>query len=263
MIVDKNIDNGNPFDWGKTSEEYAKYRDIYPEEFYNRIIELDCCIKGQHVLDIATGTGVLPRNLSKYGASFKGIDISKEQIEWAKILTEKANLNIEYELCAAEKINYPSETFDVVTACQCFWYFDKEVVIPKIHNILKNDGNFVVMVMSWIPNESEIAKRSEELVLKYNPSWTGANWDRKPIIDTNWIGNLFEIKDNIVFDVNVKFTREGWHGRIKASRGIGASSLSRDQILDWEREHFEYIKTLPSEFEIVHYCTILNVRKIN
>ena len=26
-----NIDDGKPFDWGKTSEDYAKYRDIYPE----------------------------------------------------------------------------------------------------------------------------------------------------------------------------------------------------------------------------------------
>ena len=24
------IDKGNSFDWGKTSRDYAKYRDIYP-----------------------------------------------------------------------------------------------------------------------------------------------------------------------------------------------------------------------------------------
>lgn len=27
-----NIDKGNPFDWGKTSKDYAKYRDIYPKK---------------------------------------------------------------------------------------------------------------------------------------------------------------------------------------------------------------------------------------
>lgn len=27
------IDKGNSFDWGKTSRDYAKYRDIYPVEF--------------------------------------------------------------------------------------------------------------------------------------------------------------------------------------------------------------------------------------
>ena len=28
------IDNGKQFDWGLASEDYAKYRDIYPAEFY-------------------------------------------------------------------------------------------------------------------------------------------------------------------------------------------------------------------------------------
>ena len=32
-IKDKRIDDGKAFDWGKTSKEYAKFRDIYPEEF--------------------------------------------------------------------------------------------------------------------------------------------------------------------------------------------------------------------------------------
>lgn len=29
-----NVDSGRAFDWGKTSKDYAKYRDIYPEEYY-------------------------------------------------------------------------------------------------------------------------------------------------------------------------------------------------------------------------------------
>ena len=31
------IDNGKTFDWGNTSKDYAKYRDIYPDEFYQSI----------------------------------------------------------------------------------------------------------------------------------------------------------------------------------------------------------------------------------
>ena len=33
-IQNKNIDGGKAFDWGRTSEDYAKFRDIYPEAFY-------------------------------------------------------------------------------------------------------------------------------------------------------------------------------------------------------------------------------------
>ena len=48
----KHIDDGKSFDWGKTSEDYAKYRDIYPEAFYEYIVNLGLCQNGQKVLDI-------------------------------------------------------------------------------------------------------------------------------------------------------------------------------------------------------------------
>lgn len=47
MIKNKSIDNGREFDWGRTSEDYAKYRDIYPEEFYRRLLDKGCVWKGR------------------------------------------------------------------------------------------------------------------------------------------------------------------------------------------------------------------------
>ena len=43
IIKDKSIDGGKGFDWGKVSDEYAKYRDIYPQEFYQKILDLGLC----------------------------------------------------------------------------------------------------------------------------------------------------------------------------------------------------------------------------
>lgn len=65
------ISQGKSFDWGRTSDDYAKYRDIYPKEFYENIIHRKLCISGQNVLDLGTGTGVLPRNMYQYGAKWK------------------------------------------------------------------------------------------------------------------------------------------------------------------------------------------------
>lgn len=67
-MQDSRIDAGKAFDWGRTSEDYARYRDIYPQEFYDRILARGLCVRGQKVLDLGTGTGVLPRNMAKYGA---------------------------------------------------------------------------------------------------------------------------------------------------------------------------------------------------
>lgn len=145
-IKDSRIDSGKAFDWGKTSEAYAKYRDIYPEEFYQKVADRGLCIKGQRVLDLGTGTGVLPRNMYKFGAEWVGTDISPEQIEQAKILSESAGMNIDFRAVSAEKIDFPSESFDVLTACQCFWYFDHDKVAPEFSRILKKDGKLVVLL---------------------------------------------------------------------------------------------------------------------
>ena len=48
-IIDKRIDNGKAFDFGKTSSDYSKYRDIYPQFFYDKIISRNLCILGQKV----------------------------------------------------------------------------------------------------------------------------------------------------------------------------------------------------------------------
>lgn len=79
-IKDKKIDGGKAFDWGRVSDEYAKYRDIYPKEFYQKILDRGLCKNGQSILDIGTGTGVLPRNMYEYGGKWTGTDISEEQI---------------------------------------------------------------------------------------------------------------------------------------------------------------------------------------
>lgn len=261
-IQKPSIDNGQAFDWGKASKEYAKYRDIYPKEFYEKLAELSLGVQGQKVLDIGTGTGVIPRNMYVYGADWTGADISENQIAYAKRLSQEAGMNIRFLISAAENIDFPDGSFDLITACQCFMYFDKDVLLPRVHRMLKTDGHFVVIYMAWLPEESEIAKTSEEMVLKYNPSWTGAHMTRYTLETPPWCKDLFEPVHMLTYDLPVTFTRDSWHGRMKACRGIGASSLSRDEISAWENEHMEYMQNVPEVFDILHYAAILDVKKV-
>ena len=260
-IKDKRIDNGNAFDWGKTSKEYARHRDIYPEEFYKKIVDRSLCINGQKVLDLGTGTGVLPRNMYRYGADWTGIDISPEQIEQAQILAKASDMKICFCTVSAENIDFPDETFDLVTACQCFWYFDHEKVMPKLAGLLKSSGRLLILYMAWLPYEDKIAGASEELVLKYSPKWSGAGETRHPI----WIPEIayeyFEMEDHEEFDLEVAFTKEFWHGRMKACRGVGAS-LSEEELARWDREHRELLDRIaPEEFEVLHYAALTVLRK--
>lgn len=260
-MLHKDIDHGKAFDWGKTSQDYAKYRDIYPSAFYERIIHEGLCIKGQTVLDLGTGTGVLPRNMHQYGARFIGTDISENQIIEARRLTKELGLDIEYTVSPAEELDFPDGSFDVVMACMCFFYFDKEVVLPQIHRILKDEGHFCILYMGWMPDALGIAKKSEELVLKYNPQWTGAGMKRFPPDAPDWSKELFNVVSEIAYDIDIPFTRESWHGRMKACRGIGASSLPEQEIALFEVDHMDYLNTVSSSFIIPHYVTLQHFNK--
>lgn len=261
MISDNRIDRGTTFDWGKTSQDYAKYRDIYPIEFYEKIHSLGLCTSGQSILDLGTGTGVIPRNMYHYGGNFTATDIAENQIIAARQLSEAAGMDIEYAVASAESLNYPAESFDVVTACQCYFYFTPSIAAKKIADILKPNGKLAFMYMGWLPDESNIAAKSEELVLKFNPNWSGKGDYRHKIYIADEYLDYFNIDSSIIFDADIPFTRESWNGRIKACRGIGAS-LEPERIDEFEKEHLELLTKLADEnFTIPHYCAITVMSK--
>ena len=259
MIIQE-IDKGKPFDWGKTSADYAKFRDIYPQEFYDYILNLGLCKDGQKVLDIGTGTGVLPRNMYKYGAEWTGTDISENQIEQAKGIAEDAGMDIDFLVSKAEEVSFPDETFDVITACQCIWYLKHNVTAPKFAKMLKPGGHFLILYMGWLPYEDEVAGKSEEIILKYNPNWNGYGDTVHPV----WVPEEYLTYFNLVsqkeFRVDVPFTRESWHGRMRACRGVGAS-MSPADLESWDKEHFHMLEAAaPESFTVKHYASIAELQ---
>lgn len=201
-------------------------------------------------------------SMYSYGAKWTGADISDNQILYAEKLSKNVGMDIDYIVAAAEDVDFPDRTFDVITACQCFMYFDKSVVLPKFHHILKDNGHLAILFMAWLPEESEIAKTSEDFVLKYNPAWTGGRMTRYELQEPPWCAGMFKATNMLTYDLPVHFTRESWHGRMKACRGIGASGLKESEIQKWEQEHWEYMQSLSEEFDILHYVSILDLEKI-
>lgn len=252
------IDGGKPFDWGKTSADYAKYRDIYPQSFYDKIIGRGLCLSGQHALDLGTGTGVLPRNLYRYGAKWTGVDASDNQIAEAKCLS--SGMDIDYFAVPAEEICLPDHSLDIITACQCFWYFDHETLMPRLHRFLKPDGSLLVLYMAWLPAEDAIAGASEQLVLQYNPQWSGAGETMHPIEIPACYQEMFRLVHHEEYLLEIPFTRAHWHGRMKACRGVGAS-LTKEALAAWEQAHLELLQRIaPPQFTIQHYAAIAQLQ---
>ena len=255
------IDHGRPFDWGRASADYARWRDIYPPDFYRHLLDRGLCTQGQRVLDLGTGTGVLPRALCRYGARFTGVDPAPGQIQQARALAARDGLDIDFRCAAAEDCAFPDGSFDVVTACQCFTYFDHARLAPLLHRLLKPGGAFAVLYMSWLPEEDPVARQSEELILRYNPAWTGGGEVRAPIVPPADYDPWFDREVQEVFDLRVPFTRESWNGRIRTCRGIGAA-LPPEEVARFDREHRALLSAIaPEEFSVLHYAAVTLLRR--
>ncbi len=249
------IDNGQAFDFGRTASDYAKYRDIYPKELYDRLLSLGVGKHGSFWLDLGTGTGVIPRGLADNGANIIGVDISEEQIKQAEKLSNNYK-NIQYKACAVEDLEFADNSFDVITACQCFWYFDPEIIVDKIKHMLKPNGLFLKIYMSYL-KEDPIARESNALVKQLNPNWVGGS-PAVQDLKTHYFDN--PMTDS--FFIDLPFTRESWHGRIKTCRGVLAS-MDSQTFNKFEEMHMKMLQELPEQFTVRHkvFLTYYNIVK--
>ena len=255
----ENIDNNKSFDFSNTSSDYALYRDIYPTEFYEMFIHNGIGLKDTTMLDIGTGTGVIPRNLYSHGAKIIATDISESQISEAKKLSE--GMDIEYFALPAEKLDFKPKSFDSISICQCIWYLDPAILANTLDKLLKDDGKVIITYMAWLPLEDEIAKKSEELILKYNPKWTGCNETRKtPHVPAELL-EKFEVVKADIFDKEIPFTIDSWAGRIRACRGTGAS-LDKETLEKFDKEHKKMLSEITEDnFNILHFISYIILKK--
>ena len=111
----------------------------------HRLVEHAQIGQGQHVLDIATGTGMVAikaAQLIGFAGRVVGVDISTGMLEEAKRKIEALGLNnIEIILADAEKLNFPANSFDVILCSSALiWMADVPAALCHWHQLLKPGG---------------------------------------------------------------------------------------------------------------------------
>ncbi len=202
---------------------------------YDKLVTFGIGKSGQKILDLGSGTAILPINLAYTHAQFTATDISEKQIAYGKILIREKQLdNIEFKVCPAENTGFPDNSFDVVTAVQCFQYFDAEKASREIFRILKPNGLFCKIFMDWLPCRDTVIAETEQFVLQYNPDWNGYGFNKFHYSYPLWAEDRFMIDTIHSYRTTLPFSKEQWIGRIKSCRGIGAS-LSAQQVTEFEK----------------------------
>lgn len=102
-------------------------------------------VQGSHAIDIGCGFGRWTRLLAEHGARAVGVDPTEAMLEAARSVSPPS---IEYRGMSATALDFPDESFDLVTCITVLQHLtpeEQEVAIREIARVLRPGGEAVVL----------------------------------------------------------------------------------------------------------------------
>lgn len=215
---------GRSIDFGRTASDYRYFRAGFPPAFFETLQARGYARPGQTALDLGTGTGTVARGLARIGLEVTGVDPAAALLDEAAVLDREADVSVRYRTGTAETLSEPDAVLDLVTAGQCWHWFDQPKAAREIARVLKPGGRILIAHFDWLPQTGDVVEATEALILGHNPAWTMAGGNG---IYPQWLRDLadtgFSRIETFSFDLDVPYSHAAWRGRIRASAGIKAS----------------------------------------
>lgn len=222
-------------DFGRTSDDYARFRPGPPATFYDRL-EAIVRLSGAEVADVGAGTGLAAIELAQRGANVVAIDPAAAQLEQARRLAREAGVSLRTITASAEQTTLADDSVDLVIASQAWHWFDPVHAGREAYRILRPGGVLLTVSFDYLPTRSDAARRTEDLILKYNPTWPlagGNGCHIKPLADLPAAG--FIRLQQASFEHEQLFSHEAWRGRMRTCNGVGAS-LAADVVRAFDED---------------------------
>jgi SAM-dependent methyltransferase len=218
MLVDGEVD------FGKTAADYGRYRAGFPAEFFDRVFASGAVREGDALLDLGAGTGTLARGFAARGCEVTALDPSAPLLAEAERLARVEGVEIRRVIGRAEETGLETGGFDVVTAGQCWHWFDRPRAAAEARRLLRPGGCLVIAHFDWIPRRGSVVEATERLIQGHNPAWKAAGGTG---IHPAWLADAgdagFRGIETFSFDSEVPYSHEAWRGRIRASAGVAAN----------------------------------------
>lgn len=227
---------GRSVDFGPAAGDYAAHRAGFPEAFFAALDARGWLTPGAAALDLGTGAGTVARGLARRWLRVTGVDPSPALLAEARRLDAAAGVNVAYREGVAEALAEADASVDLITAGQCWHWFDRPRAAAEAMRVLKPGGRLVIAHFDWLPVGDTVVAATEALILRHNPGWTMAGGVG---VYPDWLRDLadggFAAIETFSFDLAVPYAHAAWRGRIRASAGV-AASLDAAQVAAFDAD---------------------------
>ena len=139
------------YGWDKAQAHYERFWSRQLEPAQARLLEMAELEPGQHVLDVACGTGLVTFPAAEAigpGGEIVGTDISENMVSGAREEAAKRNLSdASFERMGAEELSFPDASFDVVLCSLGLMYVPDPLESAKeMHRVLRTGGRAIAAV---------------------------------------------------------------------------------------------------------------------
>lgn len=161
--------------WEETSENYQKKAKIHtrsahygpfaPDENKLRLLGN---VKGKKILELGCGGGQCSIAFAKQGALATGIDLSEEQLKYAKNLSEKENVKVNFIHGSFQDLsNLKTSDYNIIFSAFAFQYSPNlDKLFKQINRLLKKKGTFIFSFDH--PFYSIIEPKTQKVIRKYS-----------------------------------------------------------------------------------------------
>jgi SAM-dependent methyltransferase len=149
------------------------------EQWTSRVVEAANLVKGQSVLDVACGTGILARSAQlRAGPTgyVAGLDPNAGMLAVARELSP----SVDWRQGVAESIPFPDAAFDAVVSQFGFMFMDRPRAAREMLRVLKPNGRLVVAV--WDSAENIPAYAAEIALIERIAGTRAADALRAPFV---------------------------------------------------------------------------------